>query len=521
MAYFSCEHPRKITNPYNGETLFVPCGECFICKSKKAATWTERLEVERASHPYTLFGTLTYSDKYLPRFDYLDEGLCNLDTGEFVPYSELNEFLDDDSINFINSRGFLPVGSVQDCQRFIKRLRETVRRGTLSGIKESCDRPSNRYIRYFLVEELGETTFRPHYHFLIFTSSKWFADHAKVIVASCWSTDNRYSDSEKLGIIDCQNVQSSASAYVAQYINSFTDCPSVYRWRGFRPFKIFSKAPPLGSLMQRTKEISELFSRGSVKVHMYERKTNKIVELPLPKSIYNRLYPKIVGFDRFPSHVVRGLYQQADNVKGLSFQEFGEYVRKRAFNVFDGVSQYFVWLLNNATDKESNLHSVFGTLRRIGFQSEQFKISSSSYYDKIVEFYKNLDLDRLNSQCKYLEDSSKYQSLSMQLLTDLVFLDRVSTSELSNLTKHDLLILKSYGYDENTLSLSDFLEEVDFTKDREYIDTLSKSKKIVLDSRKKKAKNEYLEHRRKDKTFINFLIDYHKNGLSKYNEGVS
>lgn len=516
MSLFTCEHPQKVINPYSGETLFVPCGKCYLCRAKKASEWTERLEVERASHPYTLFGTLTYSDDYLPHFDYDGNGLVDVSTGELVPYDELKDFLDYDSINFINKRGCLPCGSVLDCQRFIKRLRETIRRGSLSDLPDSTDRQTDRYLRYFLVLEYGETTFRPHYHFLVFTSSKWFATYAKDVVAACWKTDSRRSDSEQLGIIDCQNVQSSASAYVAQYLNSFTNCPSIYRHRRFKPFKLFSKHPPLGSLVTKSKEVQELFHRESVKINMFRRSSNEFVEFPLPKSLYSRLYPKVVGFSRFPSYVLSGLYNSSYYVKGFSYKEFGEYVRKRAFTVFDGLSQYYVWLLNNTSESESNLHQVFSCLRRVGFQSEIFGVSCNTYYEKICRFYSNQDYDRLYSQFNDIE--SNEVSPSYQLLTDLVFIDRVSHCELDSITNHDLLILKSYGWDDTKMSLTDFLESLDFTSDLDYIQNLSKAKKIIEDTRKKKAKNEYLQYRTKDKEFINFLIDYH--GLSKHYEGV-
>ena len=170
MHLFACEHPKRIHNPYTDDDLFVPCGECDICRSKKSLSWTERLEYERSLHPYCLFGTLTYSEEFLPKFYPTEDGFVDFLTGELVPYNEIsNEYFDDDSIRFVTSRDCLPVGSVSDCQRFIKRLRSKVlsNSSNTSGEDRKC-----RYIRYFLVCEFGETTFRPHYHFIIFTSSK-------------------------------------------------------------------------------------------------------------------------------------------------------------------------------------------------------------------------------------------------------------------------------------------------------------------------------------------------------------
>ena len=62
MNQFSCQNPVKVKNPYTGDWLFVPCGKCSLCRSKKSAHWTERLEFERSCHPFCLFGTLTYPE---------------------------------------------------------------------------------------------------------------------------------------------------------------------------------------------------------------------------------------------------------------------------------------------------------------------------------------------------------------------------------------------------------------------------------------------------------------------------
>ena len=87
---------------------------------------------------------------------------------------------------------------------------------------------------------------------------------------------------------------------------------------------------------------------------------------------------------------------------------------------------------------------------------------------------------------------------------------------------HNLFnVLKSYGYDENLCTVSDFLNSIDMDSNPDYVNRVSMSKKIINDTRKKKAKNEYLDFRNKDKEFINYLKDYHSNyGFSKYNERV-
>lgn len=91
----------------------VPCGQCIGCRLERARQWTVRLTHEAQFHVYRWFLTLTYSDENLP-----------------------------------------PGGTLvkADFQKFMKRLRKN------TGLK----------LRYFHCGEYGETTWRPHYHAVIF-----------------------------------------------------------------------------------------------------------------------------------------------------------------------------------------------------------------------------------------------------------------------------------------------------------------------------------------------------------------
>ena len=509
MHLFACEHLKKVHNPYTDSDLFVPCGECDICRSKRSLSWTERLEIERSQHPYCLFGTLTYSDEFLPKFALSDVGFVDETTGELVPYSDISyEYLDNNSLDFIGCRGYLPVGSVFDCQRFIKRLRSRVlsNSSNTSGENRKC-----RYIRYFLVCEMGETTFRPHYHFIIFTGSKWFADNAKSVVSSCWTTDLRCSDSKQLGRIDVQNVQSSATSYVSGYLNSFVSAPKIYRYKRFKGFALFSKSPSIGSLLSNSKEIQTLFDSGDCEMFVYRRKTNEYVRVPVSKSLSDRLYPKIFGFSTLSDDVIPGVYCLADNGPWLSFGYFEQFIRERAFRTYDGVSEYLRKILNNLTESKSCLHRLYTVLNRIIVQCVLFgsdkPLSSAFYAKKIISFYQNVDYNCLKSQLECeVELSEKHGSKSC-LLTDLVFVDNLSMSGVW--TPNEIRLIKSYCANDIQLSKCDFLSDLDFSQISDFINLRSKCSKIVNEHRKKVAKTEFLEHRTKDKLFINFLKTYH------------
>ena len=502
MHLFACEHPKKVHNPYLDEDMFVPCGECDICRAKKSLSWTERLELERASHPYCLFGTLTYSDEFLPKFTVSADGFVDESTGELVPFIDIsNDYLDNTSIDYIGVRGCLPVGSVKDCQNFIKRVRSKVLHNP------SSEGRADRYVRYFLVCELGETTFRPHYHFIFFTSSKWLAEHAKSVVSSCWQTDGRCSDSKELGIVDCQNVQASASSYVAGYLNSFVSCPKIYHYKRFRPFCLFSKSPSIGTLFSDAKEVQELFNSGNCEITVYRRKTNEYVSVPFSKALCDRLYPKVVRFNDFPDHVIAGVYSIANNGPWISYRDFEEFIRRRTFETFDGVSQYLRKILDNLTDSKSCLKRLYAVMNRILIQSRQFKVSPLLYGYRIIEFYKKSDYACLKSQLECEVDLAVKHGSKACLLSDLVFVDNLS--QTSCFSPYEQKIISSYVVDEKLCEKSDFLADLDFSQTSDYVNLRSKCSKIVNDHRKKVAKNEYLEHRTKDLLFINFLKTYH------------
>lgn len=104
-----CPHPITLKT---GDV--VPCGKCPVCKANERQEWVFRLKEEAKVSAYSLFVTLTYDEEHVP------EGLN------------------------VNKR---------DVQLFLKRLRKNFAKGEL---------------RYYIVSEYGDTTFRPHYHGLFF-----------------------------------------------------------------------------------------------------------------------------------------------------------------------------------------------------------------------------------------------------------------------------------------------------------------------------------------------------------------
>lgn len=177
-----CFHPVPITVHTNSGIVFkmnAPCGKCEACVVKKKNSWTFRLREEYNSCRSAFFVTLTYEDDFLsfcdvlldeprgertPGIDGDREGYSDSErtVGEyFEQLASVSESCRDLPERFRSeSRHYnLRVASVnkKDVQLFLKRLRK----------------PLGKFrFKYFLVSEYGPTTYRPHYHMLLFNFPK-------------------------------------------------------------------------------------------------------------------------------------------------------------------------------------------------------------------------------------------------------------------------------------------------------------------------------------------------------------
>lgn len=97
------------------QLLMLPCGSCVYCRSVRARSWAIRCGLEMQYHLECCWATLTYDDDHLP-----------------------------------------PTLSKRHLSLFLKRLR---------------DRLKPERVRFFACGEYGETTWRPHYHAILFGTS--------------------------------------------------------------------------------------------------------------------------------------------------------------------------------------------------------------------------------------------------------------------------------------------------------------------------------------------------------------
>jgi len=150
-----CVNP--LTLKQDNKTNTVPCGRCFQCIKRMRNQWAIRLEQELKYSKEAYFVTLTYHEDFIP--------LGNKD---------------------------IPSLSKLDAQKMIKSLRK---------------RTKKKGIKYFLVGEYGEKSFRPHYHVLLFNTGMNRLETQKYLLES-WQK----------GTIDIGTVTEASIRYCTKYI---------------------------------------------------------------------------------------------------------------------------------------------------------------------------------------------------------------------------------------------------------------------------------------------------------------
>lgn len=169
--------------------IYVPCGKCEACLSRKKNEWIVRLTKEFESSISAYFLTLTYDDEKLP--------------SRTVVMDDVVE-----EIQCVSKR---------DCQLFLKRLRKAIQ-------------PYK--IRYYLVSEYGPKTLRPHYHMLLFNFPPELKNKIDKIVENAWNN----------GFVTIDRVNAARIAYVCSYCMDNSSLPSQF----VRNFVLCSRRPGLG-----------------------------------------------------------------------------------------------------------------------------------------------------------------------------------------------------------------------------------------------------------------------------------
>lgn len=189
--------------PYMIGVMPCGCGQCMPCRINRRRLWTSRMMLESVKHAGSSFVTLTYNQENVPHVGNSKRGRilsCEIPRRETL---------------------FHP-----DVQRFLKKLRQQV---------------APRKIRFFLVGEYGDTTFRPHYHAAIFGLSAIEAgglDGKFGLVQKSWANGHTF----------CGNLTPESAAYVAGYVTKKMTKKDDPRLNGRNPeYARMSLRPGIGA----------------------------------------------------------------------------------------------------------------------------------------------------------------------------------------------------------------------------------------------------------------------------------
>lgn len=274
-----CLDPRKVLNPYTGDVLTVPCGHCKACLLNKNSRLAFQCDLESQSNKYTVFITLTYANRYIPRASFIDSidrpfgcDLFDKETGEYFGECDMLEEKREELLKKFYLFGDVPYLRKSDLQLFLKRFRYYAGKIT----KEK--------VRYFAVGEYGPVHFRPHYHLLLFFNSEELLQACSEIVLSSW----------RFGRVDCQISRGQCSSYVASYINSTVLVPKVFTLPSTRSFCLHSQKLGQGFLQGARETVYETSARDFIQKSLVVNGSYK--EFRLWRSCYRYFYPKCKGF---------------------------------------------------------------------------------------------------------------------------------------------------------------------------------------------------------------------------------
>lgn len=520
MHIQDCLSPKRIWNKYSEEFVYVPCGKCSACLKSRANKWIERLNVERKSWKYCVFYTLTYAPEHAPYLVDLGHGVYgDISHKHQAPDSPCPLVFEDDIYKdltpeqvqrerlWLKSYVNIPYLSVYDSQKFIKRLRKNLKNEVKKRYPDA--QASDYQVRYYHIGEYGSTTKRAHYHGLLFFSSEKEASCIEECISKSW----------KLGVTDSSFVAESNAGYLAKYLNCSSDLPKIFQvCKQIRPFAIFSKGTPLGSLYFDEAKVREIFDSASPLVLVDYFKGLSLEYVPLWRLYKDRLFPKLAGFSKF-SHFDRtrlyraGLYFQqtyeidsSAKFASVMLENWHKWNSNNCFAVdrrfyLDLYDDYLNYIFAGLDDDKKRLNSLirwYNISARVCLQCSFFNVSLDSYVTQIEKFYDNVSLESLKSQLDFeVNYSEKYGSQSLIGL-DKEFLGSLLDVPLELMSAEEVTILESFGVDLQKFTSDDLSERLSYqslilpenTRDFENLEIDSAA--WMRKHTKTKIKNDYL-----------------------------
>lgn len=463
MNLQSCFNPVRLR--VNGEFRYFPCGKCEACQQVRNFSWKVRLERECQFWPYTVFFTLTYNEECLPVAHKISDNDGYFFVGEtrrsrtagnlhIASSSEIRSCLkSDESVSdfneWLSQHDSIPYADITDIQLFLKRLRKNLKDETrkYKELTPECRRFRNlsTSIRYYIISEYGPTHGRPHYHGLLWFSSELLSTRYAEMLSKAW----------QYGFVNCSFTFGKSVDYVTKYVNSSVNLPPIYRHKSFRPFRTFSKFPPIGAFDFNAEEFKQIYDRLSVEkvLSSTDGTSNRVTELwPFYK---NRIFPRLSLFSSL-SHSERLSYYSV--YRKFAEQEdpwycFLRWLESECVNypIWNHYARYAGILMSESKyddvgDKHAPVYRWFMISARVCSQASALGVSLNDYVRHIEDFYSKLDKSRLKKQLTYEQERSlSFGSAQWLIGLDRSFVDRIMNIPSRYVNDKDALLVESYG----------------------------------------------------------------------------
>ena len=548
---YACFNPKTIVNKYTGQEVTVDCRKCYYCRNKRSIELQARVDREflNPENTYALFVSLKYDNDHLPIYTLSERQVTRQYRGktytrrqkvwksnrcqkksilssevmeERYPELKFNEVDYFYKPNNHKNRNFC-FGHLcyPDILEFITKLRASIhtdfkRKYDIINTLDSNDSYETFKFRYFLVGEYGPTTLRPHYHAILWFSSKPTEARRAYI-------SKKLSESWKNGNYDVRPITSSGvSGYLASYVNSFAKLPQILRTRNLKPFAIFSKGKTIGSYKITDDEILQILTTGASERTKYSKKLQIHVLEALSPYFYTRFFPKCTGFNYEDYRHKLYIYNYVAKffaTNGIT-HEVSEVDSIRLSQIKWPESPRYEF---NYTDKYASL-TAYRYMVKFGWTCEMIidaftriytniKMSNlKRMYEEQEETFSKYDLAKLGSVTNntlisaimitmYSKPDGDYYinfETGRMINIDPYFLDRLPAF-WAHLEEYQLNALESYGIDVDYLYPCEFLEfsrleEFKWRNDPKFLKHVEEQELLLESKVKTKKMNDYKEY---------------------------
>lgn len=224
----ACLHPhtKVVVNPLTGEkrTITYPCGHCINCLHDFQESWRIRLEATSCAYGSIVFDTLTVRPEAMGFNDVYEDTLSQ-------DYDTLSNISDGAWKLLCKYKFQIPYFQKSVVQAWLKNGREAFKR-------HYGHRPD---MKYFICQEYGPKTSRPHFHCIIWGVS--YTDYMK-FWGDVWRKDFGWT---KPAFIICNSKSNHASfSRIARYVSKYVskgqfESPLVEAGLMEKPYRLISK----------------------------------------------------------------------------------------------------------------------------------------------------------------------------------------------------------------------------------------------------------------------------------------